>query len=153
MPVTFQETSPARSKPVSFSARLLAEVKDKTRDEKPAEKKKRGDEPNSTDAEVKRFVLNTRRLPARLHAHEVAPLLNFSHDDIAALVSAGLLVPLGNPKTANTPKYFATVEIDRCANDAGWLNHASAVVIGRNRTKNERRKVRPSASSECSLAD
>jgi hypothetical protein len=147
-----QETPPVRSKPVSFSARLVAEVKDKIRDEKPNDKRKqRADDAHF--AEVRRFVLNVPRLPARLHAEEVAAALGFKPHDIPTLVDANLLHPVGDPRE-NGPKYFATVDIDRCGNDREWVDEASAAVIGRNRRKNERRKVRPSASGDCrSLAD
>lgn len=69
-------------------------------------------------------VLNCRRLPARLNTSEVAILLGLQEHDIAPLVSAKLLVPLGKP-APNAPKYFAAVEIERCAQDADWLSQAT----------------------------
>lgn len=69
-------------------------------------------------------VLNCHRLPARLNTSEVAILLGFQEHDIAPLVAAKLLAPLGKP-APNAPKYFAAVEIERCAQDADWLAQAT----------------------------
>lgn len=83
-------------------------------------------------------VLNCRRLPARLNTSEVAILLGFQEHDIAPLVSAKLLVPLGKP-APNAPKYFAAVEIERCAQDADWLSQATRALskhwLGKNTRK------------------
>lgn len=69
-------------------------------------------------------LLNCRRLPARLNAIEVAVLLGFKEHDIAPLVAAKLLVPLGKP-AQNAPKYFAATEIAARADDPGWLSEAT----------------------------
>ena len=69
-------------------------------------------------------VLNCHRLPARLNTSEVAILLGFQEHDIAPLVAAKLLTPLGKP-APNAPKYFAAVEIERCAQDPDWLSQAT----------------------------
>jgi hypothetical protein len=58
-------------------------------------------------------LLNCRRLPARLNTSEVAVLLGFQEHDIAPLIAARLMAPLGKP-APNAPKYFATVEIAAC---------------------------------------
>jgi hypothetical protein len=55
-------------------------------------------------------LLNTRRLPARLHSSEVAGVLGFQEHDIPVLVIARLLIPLGKP-APNAPKYFALVDV------------------------------------------
>ena len=47
-------------------------------------------------------LLNCRRLPARLSTGETAVLLGFQEHDIAPLVAAKLLAPLGKPAT-NAP--------------------------------------------------
>jgi len=60
----------------------------------------------SISVEEKLAVLNCRRLPGRLNPSETALLLGLQEHDIAALVTAKLLVPLGKP-AANSPKYFA----------------------------------------------
>ena len=69
-------------------------------------------------------VLNCHRLPARLNTSEVAILLGFHEHDVAPLIAAKLLSPLGKP-APNAPKYFATVEIERCAQNADWLSQAT----------------------------
>jgi len=47
--------------------------------------------------------------------------LGFQEHDIAPLISAKLLVPLGKP-APNAPKYFAAVEIAERASDCEWLS-------------------------------
>ena len=83
-------------------------------------------------------VLNCRRLPARLNTSEVAILLGFQEHDIAPLIAARLIAPLGKP-APNAPKYFATVEIERCAQDADWLSQATRALskhwLGKNSRK------------------
>lgn len=69
-------------------------------------------------------LLNCRRLPARLNVTEVAILLGFKDHDIAPLIAAKLLVPLGKP-AQNAPKYFATVDILTIADDRNWLSLAT----------------------------
>ena len=63
-------------------------------------------------------LLNCRRLPARLRTGETAVLLGFQEHDIAPLIAANLLAPLGKP-APNAPKYFATVDVSRCCTRSG----------------------------------
>jgi len=86
-------------------------------------------------------VLNCRRLPGRLNTSEAALLLGFQEHDIAALVAARLLVPLGKP-ARNGPKYFAAVEIAERASNAEWLSSATKVIGKHWFRKNERKKLR-----------
>src|ERR1043165_5163632 len=72
-------------------------------------------------AQEKFALLNCRRLPGRLNTSEAALLLGFQEHDIALLMAAKLLVPLGKP-APNAPKYFAAVEIAERASDAKWLS-------------------------------
>ncbi len=67
------------------------------------------------------------QLPARLEVKEVSILLRFSESAIPVLVGAGLLKPLGKP-APNAPKFFARVEIERCAESVDWLNQATRCV-------------------------
>jgi hypothetical protein len=83
-------------------------------------------------------VLNCRRLPARLNTSEVAILLGFQEHDIAPLVAAKLLAPLGKP-APNAPKYFAAVEVERCAQDPDWLSQATRALAKRWLGKNTRK--------------
>lgn len=82
-------------------------------------------------------LLNCRRLPARLNATEAAVLLGFKEHDIAPLVAAKLLFPLGKP-AQNSPKYFAAVEITARADDPSWLSEATKALGGYWRRKNGR---------------
>lgn len=68
--------------------------------------------------------LNCRRLPGRLNTGETAALLGFKEHDIAPLVAARLLIPLGKP-APNAPKYFANVEVMAKAEDREWLSDAT----------------------------
>lgn len=79
------------------------------------------------DAITKERVLNSRRLPGRLDVPMTAALLNFAEHDIAVLVAARLLRPLGNP-AANAPKYFAAATILPLSEDAAWLSRATKAV-------------------------
>ena len=83
-------------------------------------------------------VLNCHRLPARLNTSEVAILLGFQEHDIAPLVAAKLLVPLGKP-APNAPKYFAAVEIERCAQNPDWLSQATRALTKHWLGKNSRK--------------
>ena len=75
-------------------------------------------------AQEKLAVLNCRRLPGRLNTAETALLLGFQEHDIGPLVAAKLLVPLGKP-AANSPKYFAAVEILERGANPQWLEDAT----------------------------
>jgi len=80
-------------------------------------------------------LLNCQRLPARLNTSEVAILLGFQEHDIAPLVAAKLLSPLGKP-APNAPKYFASVEILACVQDRDWLSQATKAIARRWLAKN-----------------
>jgi hypothetical protein len=67
------------------------------------------------------------QLPARLEVNHIAVLLGFSESDIPILIAGGLLKPLGKP-APNAPKFFARVEIERCAENVNWLNQATRIV-------------------------
>ena len=81
-------------------------------------------------------VLNCRRLPGRLNTSETALLLGFQEHDIAPLVAAKLLAALGKP-AANSPKYFAAMEIVERAGDSGWLTQATKALARYWQRKNE----------------
>jgi len=86
--------------------------------------------------------LNCRRLPARLTTGETAICLGFQEHDIAVLVAAKLLEPLGQP-VANASKYFATIDVLALAGDRHWLARATKAVTKHWQTKNRRKKVAP----------
>jgi hypothetical protein len=83
-------------------------------------------------------LLNCRRLPARLNITETAILLGFKEHDIAPLVRARLLIPLGKP-TQNAPKYFAAVDILARGESAEWLSEATKAIARGWSVKNQRK--------------
>jgi hypothetical protein len=77
-------------------------------------------------------------LPARLLAGQVAKLLNCSTEDVAILVTAGKLRPLGRPKT-NQVKFFSTIELITLLADREWLDNATKTIGQFWRRKNAKR--------------
>ena len=96
---------------------------------------------NDRIAKVMKRALDRERPPARLNADQTADLLGFEKDDLALLTRAGLLVPLGNP-TANAVKYYATVDVAAFSEDRDRLDHATAIIYARNRSKVEAQQLR-----------
>lgn len=80
-----------------------------------------------------------RDLPARLHATQVAKLLNCSPEDVSILASAGKLRPLGKPRPSAV-KYFGTIELITLLADRSWLDEVTKTISAYWRRKNERRK-------------
>ena len=89
--------------------------------------------------QAKKDFLSLAAPPARLGINETAWLMGFNEHDIAVLVSAGLLKPLGRP-TATGSKFFATVELQNLRNDTRWLAKASDAIVNHWRSKNSGRK-------------
>jgi len=85
-------------------------------------------------------ILNCRRLPARLNTSEVAILLGLQEHDIAILVAAKLLTPLGKP-ARNSPKYFPAIEIATRIDDRDWLSKATESIGRYWRRKNSQKKI------------
>ena len=69
------------------------------------------------------------RIPGRLTAEQVAGILGFAPHDVPVLMKHRLLTPLGQPAQRST-KYFAAVEVFKCAADPKWLGRATKVVYG-----------------------
>src|SRR5208283_5440382 len=63
-------------------------------------------------------------LPARLLAGDVAKLLNCTTEDVALLVSAGKLRPLGKPNP-KAVKFFSSIELITLLADRDWLDDAT----------------------------
>jgi hypothetical protein len=78
-------------------------------------------------------------LPGRLHAAQVAKLLNCSAEDVAILASAGKLRPLGKPRPSAV-KYFSTIELIALLAEREWLDEVTKTISAYWRRKNERRK-------------
>ena len=91
----------------------------------------------TASAQEKTALLNCRRLPGRLNITEAAILLGFKEHDIAPLIAAKLLLPLGKP-AQNSPKYFAAVDIMTRAEDRNWLCQATNALARYWRGKNQR---------------
>ena len=69
------------------------------------------------------------KIPGRLTADQAAGILGFAPHDMPVLVKHRLLTPLGQPAQRST-KYFAAVEVFKCAADPKWLGKATKVVSG-----------------------
>src|SRR5258705_6942483 len=80
----------------------------------------------------------SKDLPGRLHAAQVAKLLNCSAEDVAILASAGKLRPLGKPRPSAV-KYFSTIELIALLADREWLDEVTKTISAYWRRKNERR--------------
>lgn len=91
-------------------------------------------------------LMNCRRLPARLTTGEAAAVLGFQEHDIAPLIAAKLLSPLGRP-APNAPKYFASVDILTAAEDREWLSQATKALSKHWHDKNGRRKAQSLAAA------
>jgi hypothetical protein len=77
-------------------------------------------------------------LPARLLACQVAKLLNCTPEDVAVLVGAGKLRPLGRPNP-NAVKFFSAVELIALLADRAWLDDATKTIGQFWKRKNARR--------------
>jgi len=96
-------------------------------------------------------LMNCRRLPARLTTGETAAVLGFQEHDIAPLVVAKLLVPLGRP-APNAPKYFASVDVLAAADDREWLSQATKALSKHWQGKNSRKKSGESSTPQFEIA-
>ena len=73
-----------------------------------------------------------------LLAAQVAKLLNCTPEDVAILVSAGKLRPLGRPNP-NAVKFFSAVELIALLADREWLDEATKTIGQFWKRKNARR--------------
>jgi hypothetical protein len=92
--------------------------------------------------EEEALLLDGRRLPARLTSAEVAVVLGFHEHDIAQLVGAKMLIPLGKP-AHNSPKHFATVDIIKVAQNREWLSIATRQISRYWQSRNEKKRIPP----------
>lgn len=81
------------------------------------------------------FVLDWRRLPARLTSAQAAALLGFQPHDISVLIRETLLRPLGAP-APNAPRYFWSGSIEELARDVEWLATATNALSAHWQRKN-----------------
>ena len=76
---------------------------------------------------------------AHMTAEQAAAVLNFQVHDIAVLMAAGLLKPLGKP-AQNAPKFFAAKTVLELGRDEQWLHKATLAVARHWQGKNARRQ-------------
>ena len=69
-------------------------------------------------------------------------LLGFHEHDIAQLVAAKMLIPLGKP-AHNSPKHFATVDMIQVAQDRDWLSIATRQISRYWQSRNEKKRIPP----------
>ena len=81
-------------------------------------------------------LMGCLRMPGRIGTGVTAALLGFEPHDIAVLILAKLLTPLGKP-SPNAPKYFASVTISAMAQDAAWLSRATRTLTDHWRERNK----------------
>jgi hypothetical protein len=94
------------------------------------------------DTDVMQAAMTTwasKDLPARLHATQVAKLLNCTPEDVAILASSGKLRALGKPRP-NAVKFFSTIELITLLANREWLDDVTKTISSYWRRKNERRK-------------
>jgi len=80
------------------------------------------------------------RLPGRLDGRQAAALLGFQAHDIAILIAAKLLQPLGKP-VANSPKYFPSCVLEELRCNPDWLERATRAISRHWQHKNDRKAV------------
>jgi hypothetical protein len=93
---------------------------------------------NTTDQQTE--FLSWKIVPARLSAIQTAWFLGFEPHEIAMLVAAGLLKPLGHPPR-NSTKFFATETLEQFRRDEKWLARASDAIASYWRGRNARRQT------------
>ena len=79
-----------------------------------------------------------RQPPARMTAEQVAWVLQCQPTDVATLIGARLLKPLGDP-SPNGTKFFATKDVLELLEDRNWLNRVTLALQQYWLEKNERR--------------
>jgi hypothetical protein len=88
-----------------------------------------------------RFLSLLGQLPARLTAEQTAWVLNCQPHDIASLVAARLLKPLGNPPQ-NGIKFFCTADILEQLKDRSWLTKVTNAILQHWQKKSSSKKDR-----------
>jgi hypothetical protein len=93
---------------------------------------------NLINDDVAKF-LSLPRLPGRLNLQQTAALLGIADHDVATLVRAGLLKPLGKPEP-KAPKFFAAVVVESMARDPDAMEKAVRAISRGWQRKNERQR-------------
>lgn len=89
------------------------------------------------DNSEKQFLLNCRRLPARLTLEEAGVILGFLPHEMRVLLSGGVLkaAVLARP-AQNGHKWLATTEVLKCSESREWLERATSTVARHWQDKN-----------------
>ena len=87
------------------------------------------------------WCLFANRLPGRVNAEQVAQLVGCQPHDIASLVRAKLLRPLGNPPP-NAVKYFSSVKLLAACSDERWLDRVTKAISESRRASGQPLKER-----------
>jgi hypothetical protein len=94
----------------------------------------------NTTSEQAEF-LSWKIVPARLDATQAAWFLGFEMHEIAILIAASLLKPLGHP-ARNGTKFFATQALEQLRRDEKWLARATDAICEYWRERNARNRGR-----------
>jgi hypothetical protein len=91
--------------------------------------------------------LSLPRLPGRLTLIQAAVLLGVGEHDVATIVRAGLLKPLGKPEQ-KAPKFFAAADVATMAGDPVVMDRIVKAITKGWQRKNERQRnnLRPGAA-------
>ena len=73
------------------------------------------------------WCLFSQRLPGRLNVEQTAQIIGCQPHDIAAVVRAKLLRPLGSP-TQNAVKYFSSAKLVESCADERWLDRVTKAI-------------------------
>ena len=90
--------------------------------------------------------LNLKTFPARLTAEQAAWLMGCQAHNIAALVAAKQLKPLGHAPV-NAVKYFSTAEVLELCQDRNWLARVTTAIQSNWARRNARYRTPASASA------
>ena len=71
--------------------------------------------------------LTQRWWPYRIGFREASLILGVAPEEISVLISYKLLTPLGSPGP-NSPKYFATVQIEKLRDNLQWIETATTLL-------------------------
>ena len=93
------------------------------------------------NVETQQFLTLLGRAPARMTAEETSWVLRCQVYDISALIAARLLRPLGTP-AKNAPKFFATTDVLKLAEDPSWLAKMTDALQDVWKGRNQRKKHR-----------
>lgn len=85
--------------------------------------------------------LSLPQKPARLTAEQLAWCVGMKTENIAALIAAGLIDPLGHPRR-NSVKRVAWVDVERLCADRKWLSKITDAIDTAGHIKNQRRASR-----------